>query len=263
MRQLILIFLMFVGLASCGTYEKVVQSKDIEYKLAKANEYYEKGKFFEASRVYESLIPVLRGSNNYEELYYRFAYSFYYDKDYLNASYQFKNFTDYFSKSDRVEEMQYMQGVATYKDARKVSLDQTETGKAIASLQTFMNMYPNSKFAPDAELYLDSAVAKLEEKSANAALQYYNLDDYRSASVAYKTMIFDYPDSKIMDYYYFMVVKSLSNYASLSRPTSQRERYLDANSYYESLKSYYPNSKYMAEANKLNNLAQEKIKTLK
>lgn len=262
MHKLICIFVILVMFCSCSTYEKVVQSKDIDYKLTKANEYYDKGKFFEASRVYESLVPVLRGTKNYEELYYRFAYSFYYDKDYLNAAYQFKNFTEFFTKSPRAEEMQFMYAISTFKDSRKFSLDQTETEKAIAALQDFISMNPGSKYQEEASQYLDSAYSKLEQKDANAAMQYYHLDDYKAASVAFKTLIFDYPNSKNLDYYYYMVVKSLSDYAANSKQSSQSDRYVEASNYYDLLKNYFPNSGYVKDAEALNNTAQTKIKEL-
>lgn len=264
MARLITVFVILTSLflGSCNSYEKILRSKDVNYKLTKANEYYDKGKFLEASRLYESLVPVLRGTKNYEELYYRLAYSFYYDKDYLNASYQFKNFTEFFSKSDRAEEMQFMHALATFKDSRKFSLDQTETEKSIAALQSYINIYPGSKFTEEARLYLDSAYNKLEYKDAKAAMQYFDLDDYKAASVAFKTLIFDYPASTNLDYYHLMVLKSMNLYAKHSKKKSQLERYLEAANYYDLIKSYYPNSKYLAEAEKFNTIVQSKIKEL-
>lgn len=263
MRHIILATLLTLAFTSCKTtYESVIKNKDVQYKLKMANEFYEKGQYFDASRVYESIMPVYRATEYYEDIYYKFAYSFYYDKDYLNAAYQFKNFTEFFKRSERLEEMQFMQAVSTYKDSRKISLDQTETEKAIGQLQTFLGMYPQSKYSDEALELLDSAIVKLEMKAAYGAQQYYNLDDYRSASVAYKTLIFDYPDSKNLDYYYFMVVKSLTKYAGMSKSTVQRERYVDASNYYDLMKTYYPNSQYLGEADKLNKQAQAKIKEL-
>lgn len=264
MTRLIAVFLILVTttFAACTSYEKVLSSKDVDYKLTKANEYYDKGRYFEASRVYENLVPVLRGTKNYEELYYRMAYSFYKDKDYLNAAYQFKNFTEFFPRSNRAEEMQFMYAVATFKDSRKFSLDQTETEKAIAALQNYISIYPSSKYTEEATQYLNSAYNKLEYKDAKAALQYFNMDDYKSASVAYKTLIYDYPSSKNMDYYYFMVLKVMQKYAKHSKPASQMERFQEAASYFDLLKSYFPNSQYMAEATKYNTIVQNKIKEL-
>lgn len=262
MRNLIFVFLISLSFTSCTSYEKIVQSKDIEYKLTKANEFYDKGKYFEASRVYESLVPALRGTKNFEELYYRFAYSFYYDKDYLNAAYQFKNFTEFFSQSPRAEEMQFMHAISTFKDSRKYSLDQSETEKSIAALQNFISINAQSKYTEEAKMYLDSAYMKLEEKDAAAARQYYDLDDYKAATVAYRTLIFDYPQSSQIDLYYFMLVKAFSEYADYSQEKMKEERYREAGSYYDLLQTYFPNSSYLAEAGKINQQAQSKIKEL-
>lgn len=258
--QLFLVFAIF--LMSCSTYEKVLQNKDLNYRLTKANEYYDKGRFFEAAKVYESLLVPLRGTQNYEELYYRYAYSFYKDKDYLNAAYQFKNFTEFFTKSERLEEMQFMYGMALYQNSNKPSLDQTETENAISVLQTFLIMNPNSKYREEINEYLDLAYEKLEIKASNAAQQYYDQDYFREASVSYKTLIFDFPDSKKLDFYYYMLVKSLYHFADNSKEALKKERFLDIIEYYEVSKRYFPGSKYLKEIEEIYSNSQNKIKQI-
>lgn len=253
---------LFLTLASCTTYEKVLTSKDVNYKLTKANEYYDKGRYFEASKVYESLLPALRGTKNYEELYYRYAYSFYNNKDYINAAYQFKNFQEFFSKSDRLEEMQYMYAVSLFKNSLKASLDQTETQNALSALQTFLIMNPNSKYREEANEYIDEANFKLETKASSAAKQYFDQDYYREASVAYKTLIFDFPDSKQLDFYYYMLIRSLYFYADNSKESLKRERFLDMEEYYDVSKRYFPNSQYTKDIEELYNNSQKKLKQI-
>lgn len=262
MRITQLFFVFAIFLLSCNTYEKVIQNKDLNYRLTKANEYYDKGRYFEAAKVYESLLVPFRGTKNYEELYYRYAYSFYKDKDYLNAAYQFKNFTEFFTKSERLEEMQFMYGLSLYKNSNKPSLDQTETENAIAVLQTFLIMYPNTTYREEINSYLDDAFGKLETKASSAAQQYYDQDYYREASVAFKTLIFDFPDSKKLDYYYYMLIKSLYRFADNSKESLKKERFLDIVEYYEVSKRYFPDSKYLKEIEEIYSNSQNKIKQI-
>src|SRR5690606_39077126 len=111
-------------LASCSGYEKVLKSDDISYKLSKANQYYDKGQYTRANGVYQSLLPVMKGTKDFEALYYRYAYTAFYLKDYLAASYHFKNFTDYFPSSKDAEEAEYMHAYCLYMQSPKPSLEQ-------------------------------------------------------------------------------------------------------------------------------------------
>ncbi len=66
----------------------------------------------------------MKSTRNYEALFYKYAYTFYYMKDYIEASYYFKNFTEYFPASKDAEECEFMSAVCLYKYAPKYSLDQ-------------------------------------------------------------------------------------------------------------------------------------------
>jgi outer membrane protein assembly factor BamD len=52
--------------------------------------------------------PYVKGTTRYEDMYYKFAYSYYYQKDYLNAENLFKTFVENFPTSPRGEECDYM-----------------------------------------------------------------------------------------------------------------------------------------------------------
>ncbi len=260
----LLIALMVLALGSCrSVHEKILTSKDVNYKLAKANEYYDQKKYYKANEVYESLIPAFRGTKNYEELFYRYCYSFYYQEDYLSASYQFKNFVEYFPKSPRADECEFMYATCMYKLSPKFSLDQSSTYKAIEALQTYINTHPGSKNLTEANNYIDICRAKIEKKDANAALLYYNIGQYKSATVAYKSLMQTYPESKSLDFYQFMVVKSFYDYARSSIKEKQEERYAEAVTAFNELKEYTPNSSYITEAERYVNLAQNHIKQLR
>lgn len=238
-------------------------SKDVNFKLAKANEYYDQKKYFKANEIYESLMPAFRGTKNYEELYYRYCYAFYYQEDYLSASYQFKNFVENFPKSARADECEFMYATCMYKLSPKFSLDQASTYKAMEALQTYISTHPGSKNLTEANNYIDVCRAKIEKKDANAAKLYFNISQYKAATVAYKSLIQAYPDSKSVDLYQYMVIRSFYEYAKSSVKEKQEERYAEAVSAYNELKEYTPNSPYVKEAEKYYASAQNSIKQLR
>jgi outer membrane protein assembly factor BamD len=139
MRLLIAFVFLVFGLTACSKFAKVQKSTDYEYKLRMADQYYTKKKYNFAQQLYEELFPILKGTERFEDVYYKYAYCAYYQKDYMNAENLFKGFTEVFPTSKRAEEMEYMRAYSYYRNSPKAELDQTNTNKAIGLMQTFIN----------------------------------------------------------------------------------------------------------------------------
>ena len=59
-----------------------------------ADKFYMEKKYRQAQQLYEELYPVFKGSDKFEELYYRDAYCFYYMQNYSDAEHFFKGFLE-------------------------------------------------------------------------------------------------------------------------------------------------------------------------
>jgi outer membrane protein assembly factor BamD len=266
MRKFSFVFiaLLVLFLGSCkSAHEKILASKDVNYKLTKANEYYDQKQYYKSNQIYEALIPVMRGAKNYEEMYYRYCYSFYYQNDYLSASYQFKNFVEFFPKSSKADECEFKYATCLYKLSPAYSKDQSSTYKSIEALQTYINTHPGSPNLTLANNYMDIARAKIETKDAKAAQLYFDMSEYKSACIAYKSLIQTYPESKVSDQYQLMLIRSYFKYAELSIEEKQEERYVDAINAYNDMAQYTPNSLFLKEAQTYYNSAQKNIKTIR
>ena len=264
MRKLsVVIAFLFVLFSSCNSQEKLLKSKDYNLIYQKANEYYAKQRWFKATELYEKVIPAFKGTKDYEDLYYKYTYSFYNMKDYLTASYQFKNFVDLFPRSPRADEMEFMYATSLFKMSPRAELDQTNTKKALEVLQSYINMHPESKHITEANNYIDLGRAKIELKSKKAAQLYYDIQEFKAASVAYQALIQSFPESDDIDLYQFMTLKSFFNYAKLSNESKQEERYSEVISSFSKLKEYYPKSKYLPEAKQFESTAQNTINKLR
>lgn len=262
-RYLWILLVALVTLAGCNGYERVLKSNDVNYKLTKANEYYDKKQYLRSNELFRDLLPVMKGTRNFEPLYYRYAYSFYYMKDYFNASYHFKNFVDFFPSSKDAEECEFMHAICLFKESPKPSLEQTNTIKAMEALQSYINTHPNSSRLAEANKYIDEGRLKLEEKEAGAAKLYYNIGQHKAASIAYKSVMRSYPESPNSDYYQMMVIKSLYNYARKSITEKQEERFASVVVAYREMMESYPSSKYLKEAESYFSLADNNIKRLR
>ena len=262
-RFLLYLFWGLTLFCSCGHFEQIRKSSDVNYKLTKANEYFDKKDYSHAYELYKDLMPIMKSTRNFEALYYRYSYTFYYMKAYIDASYSFKNFTEYFPTSKDAEECEFMSAVCLFKFAPKYTLDQSNSIKALEALQSYVYKYPNSKRLAEANQYIDATHKKLENKEADAAKLYFNISQFKAATVAYKSVLRDYPESVNGDLYQYMIMKSMFKYAKASVPEKQEERFANAISEFRVLKDNYPQSKYIPDAEKLNIEANNNVKKIR
>jgi outer membrane protein assembly factor BamD len=213
---------LFVG---CQSINKVLKNPDPHYKLRMAEQYYAKQKYPQAQQVYEDIMPFFRGQPEFEDIFYKYAYTAYYQKDYMNAENLFKNYLEVFPNGARSEEIDYMRAYAFYKQSPKAALDQTPTLKAIGMFQTFINTHPGSGRNKDATGIIDQLREKLEVKDRNAAQLYFDIGQFRAAAVAFNTMLNQYADTPNADQYKLMAIKSYFRFAELSVEEKKAERF--------------------------------------
>ena len=212
-------------LISCQPINKILKSNDPEYKLRMAEQYYAKKKYSQAQVIYEDIMPYYRGRPEFEDIFYKFAYTAYYQKDYLNAENLFKSYLEVYPNGSRSEEVDYMRAYTFYMQSPKAALDQSATMKAIGMFQVFINTHPGSARNKDANTIIDKLREKLEEKDQKAAQLYYDIGQFRAAAVAYNTLLNQYPDTHKAEEYKLMAIKSYFRFAELSVEDKKAERF--------------------------------------
>ncbi len=258
------LFIVLVSLivTSCSEYSKVLKSVDYDYKLRMAEQYYAKKKYRQAQTLFEELFPIFKGTPQFEDLYYKYAYCHYYTEDYMNAENLFKGFLEVFSNSPKAEEIEYMQAYSFYRQSPRQELDQTNTLKAMGMMQIFINTHPGSPKNKEAEEIISTCLKKLETKEASAAELYYNLGQHRASAIAYSTLINNYPDSPKAEEYKLMIIKSYYKFAGNSIEERQPERYEKVIAEVQDFQDRYPESKLLKEAERYLTLSQNNIKEL-
>jgi outer membrane protein assembly factor BamD len=259
---LLSIFFVFAA-SSCSNYSKVMKSKDFEYKLKKADEFYAAGKYKVSRDLYEELFAVYKGTQKFEDIYYKFAYCHYYMKLYPDAENLFKGFLEVFPNSAKSEEVDYMRAYCFYKQSPRLDLEQISTNKSMGMMQTFINTHPGSDRIKDATEIIDKCRAKLEQKEFKAASLYYKIGQYRAAALSYTSLMNNYPESTQGEDYKLMVVKAYYQFAKLSVIEKQIERYEKVISEYQDFADRYPESKLLKDAESYSNLSQNNIKEIK
>lgn len=249
----------FVG---CNQFARVQKSKDYDYKLEKADAYFSNRKYKYAQQLFEELFPVYKGTQQFEGLYYRYAYCFYHLKMYAEAENLFKGYLEVFPNSAQAEEVDFMRAFCFYKQSPKIELEQVNTMKAMGMMQTFINTHPGSEKVKEATAIIDQCRLKLEEKEFRAARLQYDLGHFRAAGVSFSDLLNNYPESASGDQYKLMVVKSYYRFAKLSIPEKQAERFEKVTQEYQDFADRYPDSKWLKEAEELSKLSQNHIKEL-
>lgn len=258
-----LLFVLFIlSLTACSKFNKVLKSNDYEYKLKMAGEYYDKKMYRQSQVLFEELFPVFKGTPQFDDLYYKYAYAHYYLKDYTTAENLYKGYLEVFPNSSRAEEVEFMQAYCYYKQSPKAELEQANTMKAIGMFQVFLNTHAESPKRKEAEEIIAQCQEKLEKKEFLSAQLYYNVGQFRAAALTYTTLMNNYPDSQKGDEYKLMAIKSYYKYAEMSVKDKQEERYTRVVREVEDFQDRFPESKLLKEAERYLTLSQNQLKSL-
>jgi outer membrane protein assembly factor BamD len=261
----VLAICLFTAITGCKSqFQKLLESNNTGKKYQEALRLYNKKDYSKALILFEDLMKRYKGTAEAEDLSYYFAYANYYVKDYTTARYQFKVFADTYPSSAKAEESQFMSAYCYYLESPNYTLDQSNTIKAIEALQLFINLYPKSERVAEASKLIDDLRDKLESKSYNNAKLYLDIgtsdiSNYRSAVIAFRNSLRDYPDSKYAEDMQFLIIKAQYLYAKNSLEIRQEERYNEAIALYKEFLKDYPKSKYLKEAEDLKNNAEQGI----
>lgn len=258
--KILLLFAFTLLLSSCSKEFTRVQKKGTtEEKYSAAVKYYKKGDYYKAGVLFDEITPLLRGDSTAEKTQFYNAYANFYQGNYQMSSYLFNGFYSTYNNSDLAEEAYYMYAHSMYKDTPPYNLDQTNTVTAIDGLQTFINTYPDSKYAAKSVRDLQDLRERLERKAYEKAKLYFKtrdpswggLSNYKASVVSFDNFKKDFPDSKYNEEISYMQVIAQYELADLSFYTKQRERYNETLDLYNKYIDKYPNSKRIKELEKL------------
>lgn len=259
----ILGFLTLLISASCDNYNKILKSTDVELKKEAAKEYYNKGNYYKALPLLDELISIYRGQEELEEIYLIYCYAHYGQGNYMVAAYNFKNYYTFYPNNESAEEAMFMMAKSYYMQSPDFKLDQTNTLKAIESLQLFVNAFPNSERVTESNQMIDELRAKLEEKDFAAAKLYMDMESYKAASVSFENVLESYPDTDMAEYLHYLIIKSNFLLAKNSVLSKQEERYARTIDAYQDLESKFPESPYLKQAEDFYQSAVSSVKNFK
>ncbi len=257
-----LTIILTIGVLWSCKHNKVLKSTDLTYKYEMANTYFEEGEYYKAMPLLEELIPIYRGTEKAERLFYIYAFSEYYLKDYILAAHRFNTFVNNFPFSRFTEECQFMSAICHYKMSPKFSLDQTDTYMAIEQLGVFSRQFPESKYVDSSHVMMDELREKLEKKSFMTSKQYYRIGRYKAAVTAFENALIDYPDTDYREEILFLMIKAHFEWAENSVDSKKEERYSNTKKAYFKFAAAYPESKFFKDAEEVLEETKEELQEL-
>lgn len=247
-KPLLLVAVLGLLLASCGKFGRLQKSTDINEKYLGAIDYYNAKDYYRAGTLLDEIIPLLKGSENYEKAQLYYAYCKYYNQELLLSAYYFKNFYETFPRSQYAEESYYMYCLSLVEDSPSYNLDQTNTLTAIDAIQSFVRQYPENEKRNEIQGLIGQLRAKLERKAFENAKLFYKKEDYKAALIALENFRKDYPDSEFCEEAAYLRIVNQFNFAENSVESKRKERLSELMDMYELFLDQYPKSRFLSDA---------------
>ena len=219
---------------------------DQKYEAAMA--YYEDEKYERSMALLEELIPLFRGTDRAEEVYYAYCYCNYQLGMLYSAAYHFKKFSVTYPLSEHAQETLFMFAYSNYELSPIPTLDETETKDGISALQLFINTYPDNKLVDSSNVLMDKLRSKLEVKSYLNAKQYHKIYKFKSAIITINNTLLDFPETKYREELTFLILKSHFLLAQNSVKKKKQQRINETIDAYYIFADAYKESKYLKEA---------------
>lgn len=264
MRYILPVLFAMVFLASCSEYQKVLKNEEVKAKYDMAEKLYEEGDYKRAIRLFEQIAPKYVGRPQGERVMFFFANCYFKNEDYYLAGYQFERFLKSYPQSDKIQEAGFLGAKSYYMLSPSYSLDQTDTDKALAKLQTFINTYPESEYFDEANTMAKELTSKKEKKQIEIAKQFNKLGgwDYTilvSAITALDNFVSDNPGSIYREEALYYRIEATTTLALNSVDSKKKERLQEALDSYNNLLRYYPETQFKKKADDLSDRIQKEL----
>lgn len=248
-------FLIALVFASCGEYNKILKSRDPEEKYTYAKKYFDEKKYSRTSTLLEEILTSFTGSSREQEVLFLLAQSYFYNKDYPTASTYYNRYVNKFPKGEYTELARYNAAYGLYLDSPDARLDQTNTIKSIQGFQDFLEYYPTSSKAPEAQNLMFDMQEKLAYKEFLAARLYFNLglymgNNYESCIIVSREALKQYSFTNYAEEFQILIVRSKFELATKSIDEKKQSRYRELIDEHFNYKNMFPTGKYLKENEK-------------
>jgi len=231
--NLIILIVLFVG---CGK-KNIHLEEDLSPRFDKAMEYFNKGKYSRAKDEFDYIIMADPGSKIANESQYYMAESMFQIKEYDDATIAFDRYVRFSPDYSKIEHSRYRICECAINSSNSYQREQSQTHRALEQLQMFIEDFPTSDLAEDAEDAILALRLKLAQKDYEVGRMYLKLEEYDSALIYFKSVLNNYYDTSFSDDarvgIIFTHILNDNHKGANSYFKSQKEQFLSENKYKE------------------------------
>ncbi|MFI3301634.1 MAG: outer membrane protein assembly factor BamD [Rikenellaceae bacterium] len=256
-RALNIFFTLLTGvlLGACATQNKL-SAEDPEVVYKQGLVLYEAEKWNKASRHFENIMGEYIGAPCEDSIIFFNARCKFKDTDYNAASTYFEAYRRQFSRSPFLEDAEGMLILCYYYSSPPPDRDPTNVHKTISSIDEFMSRYPKSDKIDDFKEIRAELVQRLHDRSYLNAYTYYKIGKYKSAIVAFKNSLKEYPESTNREKIMYYMILSGYELARNSIESLQVDRYLSLVDMYYTFIAEFPSSEWRKDVDAINEKAK-------
>ena len=260
-----ILFLAFLALTACSEYQKVLKSKDVDYKYDMALQYFSDKEYVKAQTLFDDVAAYYKGTERSQDVTIYLARSYMGQKDYSSAADYYQAYIRNYPKGKYAAEAAFQTGHCYFLDAPDPRLDQDYTNRAIEAFDIFMEAYPDNAYVPQALEEQNKLYDRLAYKELLNAQLYYKLgmylgNNYLSCEITARNALKDYPSNSYQEEFAWLIFASKYQQVIHSVSSKLQERLQDAEDEYYSFTTEYPKSKYKQQADKWGNEIKKMLK---
>jgi outer membrane protein assembly factor BamD len=260
-RPIVIIILLLTVASACSNKRHIRTGDTLEVAFEKANAFYERGRFTDAARSFETVLSIGRGSEIAQESQFLLAMSYYSNREFLISASEFRRYATNFPRSDRRVEAEFKEALSYFRLSPRYKLDQSDTYRAIELMQLFIGRYPGSDEAIEAAGYIDVMRNKLAQKEFEAAELYIRVEQYQAAAVYYGLTLDRFPETVWAERALARQIQAYILFAENSIEERQEERFRKALNSYETYVQLFPRGENRSIAEELADRAREGVAT--
>ena len=196
-NKVIFIILMIL-LTGCGK-QGIHLEEDLSPRFEKARGYFDKAKYSRAKDEFDYIIMADPGSKIANESQYYMAESMFQLNEYAEASIAFDRYVRFSPDYAKIEQSRYRICECAINSSNSYQREQSQTHRALEQLQMFIEDFPTSDLAENAEDAMFTLRLKLAQKDYEVGRMYLKLEEYESALIYFRSVLNHYYDTSFSD----------------------------------------------------------------
>lgn len=259
---LLILFAAIVAVSGCANKNAIRPGDTADVAFSKAKALYERGRYMDAARGFETVLGISRGSSIAQESQWLLADSYFKAKDYIMAAAEFRRYAETFPRSEKRPEAEYQEGMSYVALSPRYNLDQSDTYKAIEAMQLFIARYPAHERTVDAARIIDQMRDKLARKQYAAGEMYLRIQAYEAAAIYFGLTIDQFPETAWAERALARQAESYLLFAERSVEARQAERYQQVVAAYEKYVQLFPRGENRSKVEQWVDQAREALRRI-